>query len=83
MRLSVFIAEGKAVPLTKGADVTSTARYPGWAFSKAERTSDQLAQRVADALREGDVDTNVDGMSYRSAGSLLAITPAFADCFRI
>ncbi len=63
--LYIFNRQGQAVPLVVGEDPTATDTYPGWIFSKADATSDQLAQRVADALMKEPLDTSVDGMPYR------------------
>lgn len=57
--------KGLAVPLVIGASVASTDSYPGRVLSKADGTSDELAQRVTDALMGKSVAIAFDNVPYR------------------
>lgn len=63
-KLYYFNRQGVAVPLTADADVASTRSYPGRVLSKVENVSDELAQRVANALMKKPVATTIDGVPY-------------------
>ena len=57
--------EGRAVPLATGENISSTEAFPGRVLSKTEATSNELAQRVEDALMRQDIKITVDNVPYQ------------------
>jgi ABC-type phosphate/phosphonate transport system substrate-binding protein len=60
--LDVFNRQGRAVPLVAAEFVDSTEAHPGRVFAKAADVSDDLANRVTDALLKSKLNTTLDGM---------------------
>lgn len=56
--------QGKAVPMTADTNASSTDLFPGRILSKTKNTSSDLAQRVAESLKNRPIKVLMDGVSY-------------------
>jgi ABC-type phosphate/phosphonate transport system substrate-binding protein len=68
--LCFFNREGRAVPLVGSGNTSSTDAYPNRVLSKTQATSDELAQRVVEALLKQSVAISVDQIPYRIGWSI-------------
>ena len=68
--LCFFDRRGLAVPLVLGESLSSTDAYPGRVLCKTEATSNDLAQRVANALMKQGVEISLDHTPYRVTWSV-------------